>query len=144
MAIILAPVAYVVGSAIFETWNEPDYEADLVVDAGITPEEREKAMLLMNRFRDDCSRLLNRHADDIEGMELTYDNFTLYRGENHGWTEEAKLTVKISNESRVASGHTVRYFISETGEEGWVANKYEAAELCGKDGNRGGYTFFPF
>lgn len=144
MIIILTPVAYVVGSVAVETWNEPENQVDLLVDGSITPVKREKAVLLLNRFREECSRLFTRHASDIEKMQLTYDDFTFYRGENHGWTQEAKLTVKIGNDSRVATGHTVRYFISETGEEGWVANKYEAAELCGKEGNRGGYTFFPF
>lgn len=144
MIIILTPVAYVVGSAAVETWNEPENQVDLLVDGSISPEEREKAVLLVTRFREECPRLFTRHATDTEGMQLTYDSFTLYRGDNHGWTKEAKLTVKIKNEAQVASGHTVRYFISETGEEGWIANKYEGAELCGKDGNRGGYTFFPF
>ncbi|WP_421864323.1 hypothetical protein [Marinobacter adhaerens] len=144
MIIILTPVAYVLGSVAVEIWSEPENQVDLLVDGSITPGEREKAVLLLNRFREECPKLFTSHASDIERMQLTYDDLTLYRGENHGWTQEAKLTVKIGNDSRVAPGHTVRYFISGTGEEGWVANKNEATELCGKDGSRGGYTFFPF
>jgi hypothetical protein len=144
MAIILVPVAYVLGSAAVETWNDPGKTIDLAVDGNLSPQEQEKALQLMQAFTEHCPSLFGRYIDHIQNPTLTLQNDTLYRGENYGWTEEAVLAMKINDESRVAAGHTVRYFISRTGKAGWVTNKSVGAQLCQKEGNPMAHTFVPF
>lgn len=142
--VILAPVAYVLGSAAVETWNDPGNTIELGVDLDLSPEEREEALALMQTFTENCPTLFGEYIDHIQNPSLTLRNHTLYRGENYGWTEEAVLSMRIAEESRVAAGHIVRYFISDTGRAGWVTDKAVGAELCGKSGDPMAHTFVPF
>lgn len=144
LVIIMVPVTYVLGSAAIETWNDPGKTADLALDESLSVDEREKAVKLMQAFIQSCPMLLDRYIDKVQDLSLTYRYNTLYRSENYGWTDEAVLSMKISKDAPIAAGHTVRYFISETGNAGWVTDKLVGAELCGVEGDPMAHTFVPF
>lgn len=144
LIIILAPVAYVIGLPIIETWSESGKTIDLAVEENLSPEERDEALQLLEAFTESCPGLFGDHIDHIRNPAISLHHDTLYRGEQYGWTKEAVLSMKISNQSRVAAGHTVRYFISQTGTAGWVTDKSVGAKLCGKEGDPMAHTFVPF
>lgn len=140
LAIVLAPVSYIVGSAILE----PEPELEIEISENMSDQEIEMATEWLQDFRDSCTTLFTKLKPHASHASVEVWDATAYRAEQYGWDKEVVFSVKISDESRVASGHTVTYHISNYGTPGWVTQKAQAAEACGKTANPNGDTFVSF
>lgn len=140
LVIVLVPVSYVVGSAVLEP--EPDFEIDM--SERMSDSEIAMATKWLQEFRDSCPALFTKLKGHTSDASVEVWEAMPYRAEQYGWEKEVVFSVKISNDSRVASGHTVTYHISKNGTPGWLTQKPQGAEACGKNANPGGETFVGF
>ena len=140
IAIVLVPVSYVVGSAILEP--EPELEID--ISKSMSDREIEMATEWLQDFRDSCPMLFTKYKEHTSDARVEVWEAIPYAYEKYGWDEEVVFSVKISNESRVAPGHTVAYHISRNGTPGWYTQKAEGAEVCGRNANPDGDKFVTF
>lgn len=140
LAIVLVPVSYVVGSAVLEP--EPDFEIDM--SERMSDSEIVMATEWLQDFRDSCPTLFTKLKGHTSDASVEVWEAMPYRAEQYGWEKEVVFSVKISNDSRVASGHTVTYHISRNGTPGWLTQKSQGAEACGKNATPGSETFVGF
>lgn len=140
LAIVLAPVTYVVGSFVLE----PEPSLEIETSENMSEQETEMAAEWLQEFRDSCPTLFTKLQPHASGARVDVWNAAEYRAEQYGWDKEVVFSVNISTESRVAGGHKVTYHISNSGTPGWVTQKSQGAEACGKTANPNGDTFVGF
>lgn len=140
LAIVLAPVAYVVGSFVLE----PEPPLEIEISEKMSEQETEMAIEWLQDFRDSCPKLFTTFKEHISDARVEVWESIPYVYKKYGWDKEIFFSVQISEDSNVARGHIVTYHISRDGTPGWYTQKEEGAEVCGRTADPDGDKFVGF
>ncbi|MEX0732838.1 MAG: hypothetical protein WED00_05655 [Aquisalimonadaceae bacterium] len=122
-------------------WLSPPDELTIDVPEGLTAEEREIVTNALSKFSDTCVALFGANRHTIESFRADFRDAMPYRAERYGWDRELALDVRVAEDARIAGGHRIIYYLGDGHSPGWVTQKKEGAQLCGRTGNSGQDTF---
>lgn len=117
-------VGFVAYNSLFVQADQASYPIDYHHASEATEQQHQIAEAALHQFLESCPQIEGQHVSEPK-VELVPT--MPYRQDAYGWPWEVALTVKVSRDSSVASGHTLEYFIWQ---DGWVTQKDAGAELC--------------
>lgn len=109
--------------------------------AGTSDEQMQQATDAFERFKDDCQGLFTTHSERVESAKTELWEPMPYRADEYDWDYEVRFQATLAEDGGEASGHTLDYYMSN---DGWLAQKAQAAEICGHEGNRDRDTYVQF
>lgn len=107
----------------------PRYPIDMQYAEEATDHQKRLAVEALNRFVESCPHIDGVFESRITEPKVRLINTMAYRQELYGWPWEVHLKVVVDDDGKVASGHTLNYFMWT---DGWVNQKGVGAEFCGK------------
>lgn len=119
----------VVGDSLSEGDDSENFVIDMQYASDATEEQRQGAKNALKNFIDSCPHVDGVFKSRITEPEVRLIDSMHYREDRYGWPWEVHLQFVVDNDGRTASGHTLDYYIWT---DGWVVQKAQGAEFCGK------------
>lgn len=120
----------VIGDYVSESSDSETLVIDMQYASEATEEQRQSAKNALENFIDSCPHVDGVFKSRITEPEIRLIDSMPYREESYGWPWEVHLKFIVDNDDRTASGHTLDYYIWT---DGWVVQKAQGAEFCGKE-----------